>query len=410
MRYLYLLFAVLCPLLSAAQNAKKQITLEDIWQKGTFSLKSVPGFNAMKDGIHYTQLDQDGRHQYIRVYDLATGDKGNTLFDNEIQKLGGKEINIESYAFSSDEQKMLLFAEGQHIYRRSVLYRVYIYDIKTGTLQLLDYDKVLHATFSPDGSKVAFVKSNNLYYKDLSNDQTIPITTDGEKNRIINGNCDWVYEEEFEFTRAYDWAPDSRHIAYYRFDESLVPQYTIPVYDGLYPTEYTYKYPKAGERNSIVQIKIYDLKTKNIINANIGKETDQYIPRIKWTNNPDELCILRMNRRQNKLEYLFANAETGKSHIVYNEQNKYYIEITDNLEFLPDGHSFVFESEQDGYSHLYKYDWEKDKLTTLTKGNYDIESLTGVDKERKLVYYTAAENSPLQKKSLRCRLERKKQT
>jgi len=386
-----------CTQFSIAQEAKKQITLEDIWQKNTFRIKSVPGFNAMKDGKRYTQLDQDGRHQYIRIYNLATGEKGNTLFDNAIQTLGGEQINIEDYTFSPDEQKLLLLAEGQHIYRRSVLYRVYVYDIKTGALQLLDYDKVLHATFSPDGTKVAFVKNNNLYYKDLQNNQTVPVTTDGEKNRIINGNCDWVYEEEFEFTRAYDWAPDGKHIAYYRFDESLVPEYTIAIYDKLYPTQYTYKYPKAGERNSVVQIKVYDLKTKNTINANVGKETDQYIPRIKWTQDPDELCIFRMNRLQNKLELLTANAETGKSHLLYKEENKYYIEINDNLEFLPDGHSFIFESEQDGYNHLYRWDWEHEKLTTLTQGDYDIESLIGIDKERKLVYYTAAENSPLQR-------------
>jgi len=397
MRYLYLLFIMCCTQLSIAQEAKKQITLEDIWQKNTFRIKAVPGFNAMKDGKRYTQLDQDGKHQYIRIYDLATGEKGSTLFDNAIQKPGAEQINVEDYTFSTDEQKLLLFTEGQHIYRRSVLYRVYIYDITAGTLQLLDYDKVLHATFSPDGTKVAFVKNNNLYYKDLQNTQTIPVTTDGEKNRIINGNCDWVYEEEFEFTRAYDWAPDGKHIAYYRFDESLVPEYTIAMYDKLYPTQYTYKYPKAGERNSVVQIKVYDLKTKNSINANVGKETDQYIPRIKWTQDPDELCIFRMNRLQNKLELLTANAETGKSHLLYKEENKYYIEINDNLEFLPDGHSFIFESEQDGYNHLYRWDWEHEKLTTLTQGDYDIESLIGIDKERKLVYYTAAENSPLQR-------------
>jgi len=397
MRYLYLLLFVFSAQLAIAQDAKKQISLEDIWQKGTFRVKNVPGFNAMKDGKHYTQLDQDGKHQYIRIYDLASGEQGKTLFDNAIQKLGAKEINVEDYTFSADEQKMLLFTESQHIYRRSVLYRVYVYDIKAGTIQLLDYDKVLHATFSPDGSKIAFVKNNNLYFRDLSGDQVIPVTTDGEKNKIINGNCDWVYEEEFEFTRAYDWAPDSKHIAYYRFDESLVPEYTIAMYNGLYPEQYTYKYPKAGERNSIVQINIYDVANKTTVNANIGTETDQYIPRIKWTVNPNELCIYRMNRHQNKLEYLFAGAKTGKSHVVYTEKNKYYIEIDDNMQFLPDGHSFIFESEQDGYSHLYRYDWENERLTKLTKGDYDIEALIGVDKERQLVYYTAAENSPLQR-------------
>ncbi|HXS38506.1 MAG TPA: S9 family peptidase [Flavipsychrobacter sp.] len=397
MRYLWILLFLSATYSSTAQT-KKQITLDDLWTNYTFRIKNVPGFNAMKDGKHYTQLDADNGHQYIHVYDLETGSKGKTIFDNAIQTLGGKKINIEDYIFSNDEQKLLLLTDGQHIYRRSVLYRVYVYDIKTGSIQLLDYDKVLHASFSPDGAKVAFVKDNNLYYKDLSSDQTIPVTTDGEKNKIINGNCDWVYEEEFEFTQAYSWSPDGKRIAYYRFDESLVPEYTIPMYDALYPTLYTYKYPKAGERNSIVQIKLYNVTTKQTINASIGTETDQYIPRIKWTLNPDELCIYRMNRHQNKLELLLTNVVTGASDVIYTEENKYYIEINDNLRFLPDGHSFIFNSEQKNYNRLCRWDWHRQKLTLLTKGDYDVDELIGVDTVRDMVYYTSAEVSPLQRK------------
>lgn len=398
MKYILICVALLSFDLAIAQTGKKQISLEDIWKNYTFKVKNVPGFNAMKDGVHYTQLDADGKKHYIRVYNLEDGTQVKTLFDDSVQTFGGKALSIEDYTFSADEQKILLFTEGQHIYRRSVLYRVYVYDIKSGSLQLLDYDKVLHASFSPDANKVGFVKNNNLYYKDLEHDMTMAVTTDGEKNRIINGNCDWVYEEEFEFTRAYQWAPNGKHIAYYRFDESLVPEYTVAMYDGLYPTQYTYKYPKAGERNSIVQIKLYDVKTRQTVNANVGKETDQYIPRIKWTQDPNELCIFRMNRLQNKLELLLVNAGDGESEIIYQEKNKYFIEINDNLDFLPGNHSFIFNSEQNGYNHLYRYNWKSEKLIDLTKGDYDIESLVGIDKENKLVYYTSAETSPLQRK------------
>jgi len=381
-----------------AQGGKKQITLEDLWKNNIFSVKSVPGFNAMKDGKNYTQIDKEDKHQYIRVYDLETGKQGKTLFDNAIQKFSGKDLTVESYVFSKDEKKMLLFTEGEHIYRRSELSRVFVYDIQSGSIQLLDYDKVLHATFSPDGSKVAFVKNNNLYYKDLQNDQVVPVTTDGVKNRIINGNCDWVYEEEFAFSRAFDWSPDGKYLAYYRFDESLVPEYTLPIYDALYPTIETYKYPKAGERNSIVQIKIYSLDKKNVLSADIGNETDQYIPRIKWSNDASELCIYRMNRLQNKLELLMTNAADGSSHIIYKEENKYFIEISDNLKFLPNGYSFILNSERDGYNHIYKWDWDKQKLTLLTEGDYDVDAVVGIDEQRKLVYYTSAEASTLQRK------------
>jgi dipeptidyl-peptidase 4 len=376
----------------------KQITLDDLWKNNTFNIKGVPGFNAMKDGTHYTQLDRDGKHQYIRVYNLKTGKQEKTLFDNASQKFGGAELSIDDYAFSKDEQKMLLMAENQNIYRHSVLQRVYMYDVASGSIKLLDYDKVLHATLSPDGQKVAFVKNNNLYYKDLQKDVIVQVTHDGEKNKIINGNCDWVYEEEFSFTRAFEWNADGNYLAYYRFDESQVPEYTMAKYTGLYPEQYTYKYPKAGERNSVVQIKIYDLQKKVTTTADAGKETDQYIPRIKWTNNTSKLCVYRLNRLQNKLELLLTNAVDGKARVVYTDKNKWYININDEITFLPDGHSMILTSERNGYSHLYNWDWDQQKLTDLSPGNYDVAGLTGIDLARKLIYYTSAESSPLERK------------
>jgi dipeptidyl-peptidase-4 len=263
---------------------------------------------------------------------------------------------------------------------------------------LLDEDKVLHASFSPDGSKVAYVKDNNLYYKDLQTGKVVAVTTDGKRNEIVNGNCDWVYEEEFEFTKAYEWAPDSRHLAFYRFDERQVPEYTMTIYDSLYPTPYKYKYPKAGEPNSIIQIKIYDIASKQTVDADLGSEKDQYIPRIKWTNDPSELCVYRMNRHQNELELLLANANTGATKVIYEEENPYYIEINDNLQFLPDNRSFIFNSERSGYNHFYRWNWKTKKLTALTRGNYDIDQLIGIDTVTRMLYYTAAEASPLERK------------
>jgi len=230
---LWLFIALFTTHIVFAQSGK-QITMDDLWKNNTFKVKDVPGFNAMKDGIHYTQIDRDGKHLFIRVYNLETGKQERTLFDNQVQKFGGSDLSVDAYEFSKDEQKMLLLTESENIYRRSVLQRVYVYDIPSGSIKLLDYDKVLHATFSPDGNKVAFVKNNNLYYKDLQKDVVVPVTTDGEKNKIINGNCDWVYEEEFAFTRAFEWSGDGSYLAYYRFDESLVPEYTIAKYTGLY--------------------------------------------------------------------------------------------------------------------------------------------------------------------------------
>jgi len=389
----------LLPVLAAGQG-NKQITLEDIWQRGTFTVKSVPGFNALGDGKRYTQLDEQGERQEINVYDLAKGKKLGTVFTHTT----GDEIgNIADYYFSNDEQRLMLFTAPQPVYRRSTLYKAWVCDLRTGTRQLVDTGLVLHPTFNPQGTRVAFVKNNNLYIKDLAGGKVTPVTSDGMQNRIINGNCDWVYEEEFEFSRAYEWSPDGNTLAYYRFDESKVKEYTIPFYEEEqnYPRLYTYKYPKAGESNSVVSIHLYDLRLGRSIKAETGPETDQYIPRIKWTRSSNELCIYRLNRRQNKLELLLADVSTGRTEVIYDEENACYMEINDNLTFLPDGASLVISSERDGYNHLYKWNWKARQLTQLTSGAWDVDVMEGVDEQEKCIYYTAGVTSPLERKLYR---------
>lgn len=405
MRYILLIVALAVSHLSIAQDSKKQITLEDIWVDHTFSAKSVPGFNAMKDGQRYTKLDRNKKEKTVAIgiYDLRTGNKEGNAYVS-------RDLDFESYVFSKDEQKILLLSDAKHIYRRSASYIVHVYDIKTGKLTELDEEKVLHASFSPDGSKVAFVKDNDLYYRDLVKDKTVQITSDGKWNYVINGNCDWVYEEEFGFTKAFQWSKDGQYLAFYRFDEARVKEFTLQLYGGLYPENYTYKYPKAGENNSIVRIKVYNLKNGVTADMSVGTETDQYIPRIKWSNESDKLCIYRLNRLQNKLDLLLADADNGSSEVIYTEENKYYIDINDNLEFMDDDHSFLFTSERDGYNHLYSWDWKSKKLNDLTQGKYDIESIVGIDKKRKVVYYTAAVNSPLERKLYSVRLNGKGRT
>ncbi len=390
MRLYFALSLLIIAYSSSAQN--KLITLEDLWRDGTFAVKSVPGFNALPDGEQYTDLKKSGDQRLIQMKSLRDGKTGNVLYKGELE--------VDEYVISGDRSKLLLLTENQNIYRRSILHRVHVYDVRSATPTLLDTGKVLHATFSPDGSKVAFVKDNNLYYKDLASGKTVAVTTDGARNRIINGNCDWVYEEEFGFSRAYQWSPDSRHIAYYRFDETPVKEYTMTVYDDLYPTPYQYKYPKAGEDNSIVSIGIYNLASGRVVTPGLSDEdgsADYYVPRIKWSMDPSKLCIYKLNRRQNELQLYLADASSAKLQPIYEEKNKSYISISDNLEFLPDGRSFLMSSERDGWNHLYIYDWAAKKLTLLTGGDYDVDELVGVDAGAKKVYYTASETSPMER-------------
>jgi dipeptidyl-peptidase-4 len=371
-----------------AQN--DTISLEDIWLKGTFAATAVPGFNVLPDGKNYTKTEQNGS---VAIYNLKNGSPNGVLLAAKDLLYQGDTIKVAQFSINSDGSKMLLFDQPSPIYRHSTAYKVYVYDVKSKSIETVDTGKILHASFAPDGKKVAYVAANNLFVKDLSTKGINQITKDGKRNQIINGNCDWVYEEEFSFTQAYEWSPNSESIAYYRFDETQVKDFTLFYERGnTYPEPYTFKYPKAGENNSIVSIHIHNLNSNNTITADLGPETDQYIPRIKWTNNPNKLAITRLNRHQNHLELLFADAQSGQSTVVYEEKNKYYIDITDNLYFLPNGNSFVFSSERDGYNHLYRLNWESNELTQLTKGKDEIKDVVAVDLKGNKIFYTTVEN------------------
>lgn len=389
------LMAVFVTLPFTSPVAQKQITIDDIWTNGTYRTKGVPGFRFMNDGIHYTTL----KDNYILKFDLTTGQLTDTLLDVNLLNLPGEEKRIDDYTFSDDETQLLLSAGTEPIYRHSTKQWTYVYDMSSAGLNQLDTrGKQMHATFSPDGKRVGYVLDNNVFYKDLSSGQISQITNDGKNNEIINGSCDWVYEEEFSFTKAFAWSPDSRHIAYYRFDESAVKEFTMTNYTGeLYPENVTFKYPKVGMENSKVSIHIYDTRTKNNVTVDRTSDPDGYIPRIKWTRDPSKLCVFWMNRHQNHLELLLAGATTGKTSILLQEDNKYYIDIHDNLTFLSDNDCFIWTSEKDGYNHIYLYGMDGSLKKQLTSGSWEVTGFYGVDEKNKTLYYQAASNSPLER-------------
>lgn len=376
------------------QNEKKQVTLDDLWANSTFAPKMVYGVFSLNNGKQYTRIVNGN----IVVYDYKTGDSVSTLvYGKDLIPEGKTEpIAFHSFSVNKEENKFIFPTETEHIYRHSRRSYDYIWDATNKKLTpLSDKGKQRLADFSPDGSKVAFVRENNIYLKDLKTGKETQITNDGKINSIINGTCDWVYEEEFSFTKAFFWSPDGSKIAFYKFNESDVKQYTLPFYGNLYPREYTYKYPVAGEANSIVQVYVYDLKSGKTTKMDVGSNTDQYIPRVKWTQNSNVLAIERLNRLQNHLQILLADASTGGSHIVYDETNKYYIDITDDLTFLPDGKQFLMSSEKDGYNAIYLYNMDGKQERKLTNGDWDVTQVYGYNPKRKLVYFQAAASSPL---------------
>lgn len=390
----YLLIAFLI-LSGSILTAQKTITMDDLWANGVYRTKGVPGFRFMNDGRHYTAK----RGNYIIRYDLTTGNAVDTLLDGHLLNLPGEDKQIDDYVFSDDETQLLLTAGTEGIYRYSTREWTYIYNLRSKKLDRLHpASKQMHATFSPDGKKVAFVSDNDLYYYDITAGKEHRITTDGEYNKIINGNCDWVYEEEFSFTKAFTWSPDSKHIGYYRFDESNVKEFSMTYYTGeLYPEETTFKYPKVGQENSKVSIHIYDLNTNKKITVDRSSDPDGYIPRIKWTNDPNKLCVFWMNRHQNHLELLLADAKTGKTSVMLTEDNKYYIDIHDNLTFLKDEDAFIWTSEKSGFNHVYLYGLDGTLKKQLTNGNWDVIQFYGVDEKNKQVYYQAAARTPMER-------------
>lgn len=402
------LFLVLLNLtaLTFAQTTSKPFTLDDLMKKRIFSSASVEGLKSMNDGVHYTTLSDDYRK--LEKFSYKTGEKVVTMLN--LDDFPDAEIKmIVDYEFSVDESRLLIQSDYEPLYRRSFKADYYIFDIATRSFSKLSVNgKQQLATFSPDGMKLAFVRENNLFIADPANGTELKITSDGKFNEIINGAPDWVYEEEFEFNKAFTWSADSKNLAYIKFDERGVKMFNMTMFQGqkpamdensLYPANSQFKYPKAGEDNSIVSVHIYNLASGKTLPADIGNETDQYIPRILFTEDPSKLAILRLNRLQNKLEILKTNVGTGQSEVIYTEENKCYIDESnfDNLRFLPDGKHFIITSERDGWNHLYLYDIQGTLVRQLTSGNFDVTGYYGFDPSKKVFYYQAAGVSPLQR-------------
>lgn len=384
--------------LPALVYAQQRLNLEEIWGKYSFYPKSAQGFNVLKDGQSYVDIATDKKDgsENLYSYELKSQKQSGLLVKGSDVTIDGRVLDLKTYEFSPNEDKLLLFEGMEHVYRRSPKANYYVYDIASKkTLRLSAQGKQLLPKFSPDGKKVAFVRDNNLYIKNLDDDTELAVTKDGEWNKIKNGWGDWVYEEEFSKADYFDWSADSRYLAYVRFDETRVKEFTMDMYKSeLYPERYSFKYPKAGEDNSIVSVHIYNLDSKGTVTADIGSNTDIYIPRIQFTNQATVLCIQRLNRLQNKLEFLFADASNGSTRVVYTDESKTYIDITDDLRFVGNK-GFIISSERDGYNHLYYYDLNGKLVNQITKGAWDVIEFSGFNETNATLYYVSTENGAI---------------
>ncbi len=403
------LFFCLCCLAGFAQGGKA-LDLKEI-NSGKFSPENIYGVVPMPDGEHYTQRNAEGTQ--IVKYSFRTGEPVEVVFDvAKARECPFKKF--DSYQFSPDGSKILIATETTPIYRHSYTAVHYLYPVKrndkgvtTNNIveKLSDGGPQQAPVFSPDGNLVAFVRDNNIFLvKLLYGNSESQVTEDGKLNSVLNGIPDWVYEEEFGFNRALEFNADNTMLAYVRFDESEVPSYTFPLFAGEaprnnalqdYPGEYTYKYPKAGYPNSKVSVHTFDIKSKVTRQVKLPIDTDGYIPRIRFTQDPNKLAIMTLNRHQNRFDMYFADPRSTVCKLALRDESPYYINenVFDNIRFYPDNFSFV--SDKSGYPHLYWYSMNGNLIKQVTSGNYEVKSFIGWNPDTNEFYYTSNEESPM---------------
>lgn len=405
---IFLLFCF-CTLAGVAQGGKalqlKEIVTGEFTPENIYGVIPIPG-----DGEHYSQMNA-GRTQIIK-YSFKTGKPVEVLFDAATARECPFKT-FDSYSFSPDGSKLLIATETTPIYRRSYTAVHYLYSLKRNlegkinnvVERLSDGGPQQAPVFSPDGNMVAFVRDNNIYLvKLLYNNSESQVTEDGKRNSVLNGIPDWVYEEEFAFNCAMEFSADSKMLAFIRFDESAVSSYEFPVYAGeaphidvyaKYPGTYVYKYPKTGEANSKVSVHTFDIKSKVTRRIDVPLDEDGYIPRIRFTKDPNKLAIITLNRHQNRLDMYFADPRSTVCKLALRDESDTYINESafDYIHFYAD--NFTFASERDGFNHLYWYNMNGNLQKQITSGNYEVTGFLGYDEKNGEFYYTSNEESPL---------------
>ena len=374
--------------------SQKEILTEDIFLKNKFKQDWVYGLNSMKDGTHYTTLEYRGDTISIEKYSYETGKRVSTI----LSSIQLQNVNFSSYTFNSDESLILLEAESSPIYRYSKEGVYYIYDLETSETTKISDKQIRLTQFSPNSEYISYVLRNNIYLFNTVTKRTKKITHNGLPNKIICGATDWVYEEEFGLVQGYQWSPNSQYIAYYVFNESKVPEFSMDVFNGkLYPQQEKFKYPKAGAINSNVKINIYNILSEEHTLAQVHKKSESYLPRMKWTNKSDKLFVQRLNRKQNHLELISVNPKNGVGKVIYEETDKAYIDIHNNLTFLKDDSGFLWTSEKDGYNHIYLFQISGKMRRQVTKGKWEVTNFYGYSDRDKTLYYQSNEESPSRK-------------
>ncbi|PQJ20596.1 S9 family peptidase [Nonlabens tegetincola] len=368
--------------------AQQNITVEDIYT-GKFRTAGLQSLRSLNNGTEYIVLNYNrNRTQTLDKYSYATGEKTGTILSSE--EIG---IPIYSYEMNDSENKILITSQSESIFRYSSYDKVHVYDRNTKELTPISDHLVRSAALSPDGTKVAYVFENNIYYQDLKNNTTTQVTKDGKNNELINGVTDWVNEEEFGFVRAYQWSPDSQQIAFLSFDEKEVPEFSMDVYgNDLYQYPYVFKYPKAGEKNAKVKLHVYSLLSQKRKEINLNRNEEYYVARINYAPT-GTLTAQVLNRHQNVLDFYYVDT-AGNASIAFTEKDDAYVDVSDDLTFLQDG-SFLWTSEKDNWKHIYLYDKDGKEKRQITSGEWDVTAYYGYDAKKQRIYFQSTEDGSI---------------
>ena len=375
--------------LTVVVSAQKEITLEAIWS-GEFRSEYLSEIHSMNDPDVYSvfKYDRATRETRIDVHSFTDKNKISTL-------LSAKDLPIqyfENYSFSKNENLILLGAQMQPIYRYTSSGLFFVYNRNTKKLIQVFDKPIINPQFSPDGTKVAYVFENNLYYLNIASAEVIQVTNDGENNAIINGLADWVYEEEFELTTAFKWSPDSKQLAFLKLDESAVKEFDMTIYgSGNYTNAQTFKYPKAGEENSKVDLYNYNIASSKNTKIDLSNYQNYYLPKLQWTTK-NNLVVMAMNRHQNHMQLVKINTLSYNTDLFYEEKNTAYVEYDNHLTFLKDD-SFLLTSEKSGFNHLHYFSESGKQIKQITKGDYTVTDVYGFNADNNKIYYQSTEGN-----------------
>lgn len=392
---------------TAAADVSEQLTVQNIFGTRYFFGESFSA-SWRQGGRHWISTDSDGEgNPELWQVDAANGRRTKLVDAAELVPAGADgPIAINGFTFSQDGKKLLIFTNAQRVWRARTKGEYYVLDLETRALTPVSTQPgwQMFAKFSPNGRYVAFVRDHNIVLTDLQSGEEHPLTSDGNEN-IINGTTDWVYEEEFGIRDAFRWSPDGRRIAYLRFDQTEVRRFYMVDESELYPEMTPIPYPKAGEVNSTIRAGVLDLSTKQTTWFELGDDPDIYVARLDWADSPTEVVMQRLNRHQNRLDLLMGDAETGSMRVILTETDPAWVDVNDNIRWFGGGQQFIWSSARDGHNHLYLYQRDGSLVRQLTRGEWDVSAVQGVDSRRGRVYFTAAYESPMTRAFLSVKLD-----